>query len=435
MSRTDSGDVTRADLEEENRRLRRSVEELSVLNELARAIGASTSTEDILRTIVRGSLKAVDAEQGVVTLVERETGDRGDTVARAVLDSGMHPTLHVRDSLLGWAMVNRRPLLMNAPDADQRLPGVRWDESIRSLLCAPLLIKSQLIGVLVLYNKRSGEGFTEEDERLLSIVATQSAQVVENARLYEEEQTLLRVREELRLASEIQLGLLPKAHPHLPGYQIAGASSPAHEVGGDYFDFIPLDGERLAICLGDVSGKGLPAALLVSNLQAIVRGQALAGPTPKDCVERSNTLLFHSTSPEKFATFFYGLLDTSNHRLSYCNAGHERPLLLRRDEPPSRLEAAGLVLSFVEEAEYQEDAVEMRPGDTVLIYSDGVTEAFDEDDVEFGEERLLDLVGSHPPSSAQTLLDDVVRGVRAHAGTRPQTDDLTVVTIMREGGS
>jgi len=184
-----------------------------------------------------------------------------------------------------------------------------------------------MVGLITAFNKKVAEGYSNDDQRLLSIIATQSAQVIENARLLEEEQALMQMQKEMQMAYDIQVNLLPKTPPILTGFDLAGISIPAQIVGGDYFDFIPVEENRLAICLGDVSGKGLPAALLMANLQATIRGQTLLKPLPKDCLNRSNKLLYQSTDRQKFATLFYGILDSENHQLCYSNAEHNRPFL------------------------------------------------------------------------------------------------------------
>ena len=178
-------------------------------------------------------------------------------------------------------------------------------------MCVPLSLKRQLIGVLTVFNKRAAEGFTESDQRLLSIIAAQSAQVIENARLYEEEQALREMRRDLEVARNIQMKLLPKSAPEIAGFDIAGKSVPAQNVGGDYFDFLPAGEQRFAICLGDVVGKGMPAALLMANVQATIRGQNLLQPSAGECLGRSNRLLYESTDSDKFVTLFYGILDPS----------------------------------------------------------------------------------------------------------------------------
>ncbi len=402
-----------------------------MLNDLAREISVSSGIEEVMEILVRRSLTAVGGSQGVLSLVARGARTDEGTLVRARACSAEHPSFHLDDSVLGWMLTNKRVLTVNDPSTDERFSGVPWDGSIRSLISAPLLVKSELIGALTIYNKRSGRPFSKDDARLLAIVASQSAQVVENARLREDEEALLRMREELRLASEIQRGLLPDESPRLPGYDITGVSIPAREVGGDYFDFIRIDDRRLMFCLGDVSGKGLPAALLMSNLQASVRSQALSGCTSKECVDRSNKLLHKSTEPGKFVTFFCGQLDAETHELAYCNAGHDRPILVSRSSTAERLEPAGLVLSFTEDATYEEVCRTLDPGDCLVVYSDGISEAFDENDEEFGEERLVDLIESNAAMGARALADEILCAVQGHRGKQPQSDDMTLVVIRR----
>jgi len=413
--------------------LRRAIEELSVLNDLASEIGACLDSEHIMQTIITRSVRAVDAEQGAITLVQEEggAGPRGRTLVRSTKSSSNHPAFRAHDVVVGWMMLNKRPLVSNDPRCDEKIKGVEWHDSVRSLLCVPLLVKSSLIGIVTAYNKRSSEGFDEDDARLLSIIAAQSAQVIENARLYEEERALMLVEKELSLASEIQRQLLPDLKPNVEGYDIAGASIPAREVGGDYFDFIEAGDGLLAVCLADISGKGLPAALLMSNLQATVRGQVLADPRPANCLRRSNKLLYRSTAADRFATLFYGLLDAREHVFSFSNAGHQNPILAKRGCAPRRLEPSGVVLSFLEEVAYEEATINIDPLDTIIMYSDGITEAFNELDEEFGEERLLELVGDRAGESASVLIDDILGAVRRHAAGWPQSDDMTLVVLSR----
>lgn len=419
------------DLLDENRRLRHAVEELSILNDLARAIGASLDPQEIMNTIIRRSLRAINAEQGVITLVDL-ANDPMKTLVRAMVSSTGHEEFHLTQSLLGWMHLNKKPLLINSPRTDERFRGVKWDDSITSLLCVPMMIKSELKGVITVYNKKGGAGFSDNEQRLLSIIAAQSAQVVENARLNERERQLLKMQEELKLASKIQSDLLPKAAPEIPGYEIAGKSIPAHVVGGDYFDFIPMNDRRLAICVGDVAGKGLPASLLMANTQATVRGQTLVNASARECMERSNKLLFHSTSPEKFVTMFYSILDVSSHQLSYTNAGHESPYLLSTTAALYRLAVGGVPLSTLEQFPFEEETIRMRPDDVLVICSDGVPEAMDLNQVQFGEERLSNLLNKLRNVSAAGVIDGIVAAVREHAGAAPQADDITVVVVRRK---
>lgn len=418
-------------LAEENKRLKRAVEELSMLNDLARTIGASVNSNDIMKKIIHRSLRAVHAEQGVITLVDPKAKQSMKTLVRTMVSSSEQQPFHFNQNLLGWMYLNKKPLLINDAQRDERFRGVKWDKTINSLICIPLMIKSELIGVLTVYNKKEGKKFTEEDQRLLTIIAAQSAQVIDNARLYEEEQALFRMQEEVKLAYKIQLDLLPKTSPQITNYDIAGKSKPAQNVGGDYFDFITITKHRLAICLGDVSGKGMPAALLMANLQATIRGQTLINTSAKDCLCRSNTLLFQSTNPEKFVTLFYGILDTKKHLLYFSNAGHDAPLLFSENQAPIRLKTGGLVLGILEDFPFEEEVIPFNPGDLLVLYSDGITEAINSREEEFGQHRLEAVVKKHQEDSAGEIIEKIIAAVKLHVGDSPQIDDMTLVVIKR----
>jgi len=418
-------------LEEENRQLKRAVEELSILNDLSRAIGASIDSQDIIRKIVDRSMRAVQAEQTVVTLVDRDASQPMKTLVRAMTSSAEHPHYHLNENLLGWMHLYKKPMLTNRPTDDERFKGLSWDQTINSILCVPLMVKSELMGVITSYNKKDSDGFTQEDQRLLAIIAGQSAQIIENARLYEEEKAFLSMKEQVRLAYQIQKDLLPKSEPSVDGYDIAARSIPAQMVGGDYYDFIEIEGNRLAICLGDVSGKGLPASLLMANLQATLRGQTIVGAPVHESVSRSNKLLYQSTDPEKFATLFYGILDISTHDLSFCNAGHEIPFVFSSENAPARLETGGMALGVMDEFPYERAAIVLNVGDLLIIYSDGIPDATNEFDQPFGEKRMVALTQELKDRPAMGIIDGLIEAVQEHEGRTEQLDDLTLVVVKR----
>ncbi|MBP1655699.1 MAG: sigma-B regulation protein RsbU (phosphoserine phosphatase) [Bacteroidetes bacterium] len=418
-------------IEDENRRLRRAVEELSILNDLARAIGGVVNSQEIMHTIIHRSVRAIHAEQGVITMVDQQGHDAMKTLVRTMVTEAGHQPFHFSQALLGWMQLHRMPITLNAPREDARFRGVHWDESIHSLLCVPLMVKGEVRGVLTVYNKKTEGGFTDDDQRLLAIIAGQSAQVIENARLYESEQALLRMKEEIRLAGQIQADLLPKVLPEVPGYDIAGRTIPAQDVGGDYFDFIPMESQQLGVCLGDVSGKGLPASLLMANVQATLRSQSLLNPPPQLCIQRANTLLLQSTSPEKFVTLFYAVLNTMNHTLTYVNAGHEHPFLFTSDPEPVRLSTGGAPLSIIDKFPFEEQTVSLAPDDLLVVFSDGVSEAMNAEQAQFGQSRLGALLPDLRHDSASVIIERIIEAVRTHAGGAPQNDDITLVVLKR----
>lgn len=418
-------------LQEENQRLRKSNEELSVLNELAGMISASLDTRQIMDVVVHRSLQAVRAEQGVITSVEPTQPNPAKTFLRRMIIPNQQKDFHFNHGLLRWMHLHKTPLLLHSPKTDPRFSGIVWDDEIESLICAPMIVKSELKGVLTVYNKKHGEEFTDDDLKLLSIIAAQSAQIIENARLNEREKQLLKMQEELRLAAQIQCELLPKVMPVIPGYDIAGKNIPAQAVGGDHFDFIPLEPNRLAVCVGDVSGKGLPASLLMANLQATLRAQILSNLSPSECIAQANVLMCRCTSAEKFATVFYGVLDYKAHLLASCNAGHNFPLLIRKSGDVKQLQTGGLALALLEEVPYSQESVRLFEGDVLVVYSDGVSEAMNVAQQQFGEDRLTQIIQNSVGLPAAEIIETIVDAVRRFVGDATQSDDMTLVVIKR----
>ena len=237
---------------------------------------------------------------------------------------------------------------------------------------------------------------------------------------------------QLELAARIQEDLLPKEAPSLNGYEIVGKNLPSKIVGGDYFDFIQLNDHQTAICLGDVCGKGLPASLLMANLQATVRGQAHFSTDTKQCLERSNKLLYHSTDNKTFVSLFYGILDKQNHTLHYSNAGQNLPLIFSPNKSPVPLKVSNLVLGVVKDKTYDDEKIYIKKGDLLVIYSDGVSEAMDDKQEEFGEQRLMEIVTLYKNASADELMDRILSAVDLFTRGTPQSDDMTLVLIKRK---
>lgn len=416
-------------LEEENRRLKRAVEELSILNEIASAISSTMEVEEITKLILSKCIKKINVEQGTVTLLKENVTDPFKTFVRVEDSTVKGVPYRFGISLAGWMLKNQKPLLTNDLANDPRFKGVDREETkIRSMLCVPLKVKDRMIGLISLFNKKK-EAFTPNDQRLLSIIAMQSAQVIENARLYEEEKKLQQIEEDLKTARNIQFSLLPKENPSLPNVDIAGFSLPAREVGGDYYDFINIDQDRLGIVIADVSGKGMPAALLMANLQATLRGQALTNYAPSKCIAKSNSLLCRSVDVGKFVTLFYGILNTNEKTFTYTNAGHCYPLIFNRKGEFKELEKGGLVLGVLDDYPYQEERMVLHPGELILLYTDGITEAFNQRDEQFEEERLIKVVQESFHLDAKDISQQILNHVIAFQEDVPQSDDLTSVVV------
>ncbi len=223
-----------------------------------------------------------------------------------------------------------------------------------------------------------------------------------------------------------------KSQPDISGYQIAGKSIPAKDVGGDYFDFIEIDKDKLAFCVADISGKGIPAAILMSNLQASLRGQTKLDRACKDCVSFSSDILFHNTSTNKFATLFYAILNKNTHEITYCNAGHNEPLLFLKDGNLNKLSTGGVVAGVIPSFPFEEDKFLFEKDELLVLYSDGITEAMNKDEEEFGDSRLIEVIKKNRNESAEKLIDKILEEVHEFTGTTPQMDDMTLVVVKRE---
>jgi phosphoserine phosphatase RsbU/P len=420
-------------LEKENQRLRNAVEELAILNEIAIAVSSTQSLDSIVNLIVKKCVKHLKVEQAVVMLLNEKDLDKPFQTMIRQQDSvaGVLP-YRFDTQLTGWMLKNKSPLLTNNLREDKRFNLLAQDSlNINSLLSVPLFLKGKMLGLLTVFNKKNGQDFTSEDQKLLSIIAAQSAQVIENARLYEEEQIFFRLREEMRLAYDIQVNLLPHSSPEFPGFEISGKSIPAKEVGGDYFDFIPIDNEKIAFCLGDISGKGIPAALLMANLQATLRGQTILNFSSKDCISFANKLLYRNTDTNRYATLFYGILDYKNNIIKYCNAGHNNPILISCDKDVKRLDVGGVVVGVMPEYPYEETSVQMNPGDLLVVYSDGITEAMNEFEEEYEENRLVNLLLELQDRSPDNIIETILKSVNEFSGKTEPMDDKTIVVIKK----
>ncbi len=417
-------------LEKENLRLQTSLQELSILNDIATAISSTLSLNRVIELIVNKCIKHLSVEQCSIVLCDyKNLAAPFHTIVRKADVTDYKQAYRFDEQLTGWMLKNQKTLVVNDLKTDSRF--YTDNIFINSLLSTPLILKGKMIGIISVFNKKDGQIFNREDQRLLSIIAAQSAHVIENARLLEEEQAYILIQEELRMAKEIQVNLLPKKIPAIPGYDIAAINIPAREVGGDYYDFIPASETQLGFCLGDVSGKGLPAAFLMGNLQATVRGQTLINSPCKDRVSRANKLLFGSTDPSKFATLFYGVFDFIQHNICYCNAGHNYPYIFHKDGSFQRLDVGGILLGCIPDAVYENTIIPVSNGDTIILYSDGITEAFNKNDEEYGEERFEDLLNKYHTGSSKILIEKIVNAVREHSGSEPQTDDMTIMIIKR----
>ena len=304
-------------------------------------------------------------------------------------------------------------------------------------LLVPLVSQGELIGLLNLGPRLSQQEYSADDRKLLSDLATQTAPAVRVAQLVRQQQQEAKERErieqELRVASLIQQTLLPKTLPELPGYDVAAYYQPAREVGGDFYDFLDLEDGRFGLVVGDVTDKGVPAALVMATTRTMLRAAAQRLLSPGEVLQRVNDVLVQDIPPNMFVTCLYAILDTESGRLVYANAGHDLPYRRRvgRSDGAEELRARGMPLGLMPGMGYEEKEIVLEKGESVLFYSDGLVEAHDPRREMFGFPRLQGLVGGQR-SGGSSLISFLLSELRRFTGENwEQEDDITLVTLDR----
>jgi sigma-B regulation protein RsbU (phosphoserine phosphatase) len=312
-------------------------------------------------------------------------------------------------------------------------------EALQPELLLPLSLNEKILGIVSLGPKQSEEPFSKTDLRLLDSVAAQTGLALENGRLTAavaaEVAAHAKQTRDIEIARDVQQRLFPQEYPPIPGLDYAGACRAALGVGGDYYDFIPLSKTRLGIAIGDVSGKGIPASLLMATLRAFLRGaQTIHHHADLTEVMRNlNKLVYESSDANRYATFFYGELDLTSRALTYVNAGHNPPMVFRQKTAGGgevlRLDTGGPVVGLMEDCVYRQDCVTLAAGDVLVAYTDGISEAMNAADEEWGEERLIDAVRSVGAASAGTLIGQLMTSADRFVAGAPQHDDMTVLVV------
>lgn len=306
-----------------------------------------------------------------------------------------------------------------------------WFIKRKCAVILPLTVKSGLVGFLVISCKTNGEDFTSEELELLGHFSAQIALVAENIQLLRERIEKQKLDEQMRMARDIQKGLLPENIPYVKGLEIDALIRFCLDVAGDYYDIMTLPDGRVLLAIGDVAGKGVGAALLMANLQASLRTTREMGVPLAESAEKINTLIYENTPPELFITFFMASIDPASGSISYINAGHNPPLLRRDDGSIERLSEGGLLFGVVRNVEYTEGAADFKIGDTLLMYTDGVSETMNAADEEFGEDRLISILLENTGLNPEELLRKIEREVEEYQGSPGFSDDFTLLAVKR----
>jgi phosphoserine phosphatase RsbU/P len=397
---------------------------MQALIRAGQAFAEARTLNELFPVVLDLAIEAVNAQRGVLLFLE------GDTLmAKAHKGEGFRISTTVRDRVL----TEHKSILVRDAQLDDAFKGRMSivEQKVHTMMAVPLQTKDRIIGLIYLDSPFILREFTRDDLDLLTIMANQAAFRIVSALLSEAEEAEKLIRRDLSQAAEIQKGMLPAEAPVVPNADLAGYNAACRTVGGDYYDFYPYPDGRVGLALGDVSGKGMPASLMMMGLQA--RVQVLA-EEPSDLgafMMRLNKATCVKCPSNRFITFFFCVLDTMTGELRFANAGHNPPILVRASGEIKMLEGGGPVLGILSIAPYKEDRERLEPGDMLVLYSDGVTEATNLEYEEFDEERFCEVLKQNRTEPAAKIVEAVTKALAEFTGTAPQADDITLLVAKR----
>jgi sigma-B regulation protein RsbU (phosphoserine phosphatase) len=379
---------------------------------------------DMFRLILDLAIKAVNAQRGVLLTLEG-----GKLIPRAHKGDGFRISTTVRDRVLN----EKASILVRDAQLDDafksRLSIV--EQKVHTMMAVPLEAKERIIGLIYVDSPFVLREFTKDDLNLLTVMASIAAIRLENARLAEIEQAERILKRDLEQAAQIQRGILPDKAPAIDGLDVAGFNKACRTVGGDYYGFFPYPDGRIVLALGDVSGKGMPAALMVMGLQARLEVLTADPHDLAGLITRLNKITCANCPSNRFITFFVARIDPATGELAFANAGHNPPIVMRASGEVETLEGGGPVLGILPIAPYSEMRAQLGKGDVLVIYSDGVTEATNPAEEEFGEQELIEVVRKNRAQPAEAIVNAVTEAVSQFSTGAPQADDITLIVARR----
>jgi len=408
--------------------IRHRVEELTAMYDLAGLLSGTSDLQAVLDATTRRVTEVMGVKACLIRLLDEDTGElvmkAGHNLSPEYINKG--PVVLGRNPIDDAAFAGETVHIVDAA-TDSRLlyPEEAVREGIVSGLCTAMMHRGQTVGVIRVYTGEPHR-FSALEISLLKAVASTAAAAIANARLYAQRQEALRYRQHLQYAGEIQRRMIPGQPPPHRYLDFAGVYAPRLEVGGDFYDFIDLPWGNVGVCIADVVGKGIPAALMMASVRAALRGHAHTILEINEILARVNRHLCRDTLTREFATLFYGVFSPDGGQLVYCNAGHSPPLLLRGDEF-TRLETGGMLIGVSSKAVYERASLALHPGDLLVFYTDGVTEALNFQGEAFGQQRLEASIRHYRREETGTIAQQLLWDVRRFTGLAAQTDDITVV--------
>jgi sigma-B regulation protein RsbU (phosphoserine phosphatase) len=419
--------------------------QLTALLEGLRALGSGRVLDEVLALVIDSALEVSGAERGFIMLANTE-GELEFKLARArggITLSGrsFETSRKIPEEVFASGQLRVVADLLDGDLADMHVGTIAL--GIRHVLCVPLRLvrwvdeaaaahhEQKQIGVLYLDSRERGTLLTSTGSSAVETLATEAAIAIENARLYRQAIEKARLDEELKIAANIQQMLVPRGQRSGGHFEAIGSTLPCRAIGGDFFDCVDVPPAGFGFTVADVAGKGAPAALLTAVLQGGFGAQAAFGAAPAETLSRLNLLLLRRAIESRFATMFYGVLEADG-RLTYCNAGHNPPFVLQGTQV-RRLDKGGLILGLFEHATYDQETITLQPGDLVVVFSDGVSEALDPEGAEFGEDRILECLLAHRALDPPQMLEALTGAVHRFAAGATQSDDVTALIVRYTG--
>ncbi len=406
---------------------------IAVISEVSQALIFHMPLDKLFDHIMDVLIQHLPMDRAVLMLKNPETGAFEPKVVRVQSGALRTQSIFVSQTIVRTAQERRSSILISDIQADDNLRAQASvvQAQIHSAMCVPLFYTDDIIGLIYCDRASLLEQFTENDLRLLTLLANLAANKIENARLIEVEREADRIRREMALAAQIQKSFLPRKDPAFEPYDITGSARACRHVGGDYYDYIPIDADRLAVIIADVSGVGASASLIMANLRGALHEKF---PDRFDLGELTaglNDFIYTSSDSHCFITFFLGILDRRTHEIAFVNAGHNPPLLMGREGPARTLDGTGLPLGMFPAQTYGETTAALAPGDILCLYTDGIVESRKEEKEEYGEARLERKVRELAASPAREIMERVFEDVFGFSGCSEAGDDMTLVVVKR----
>ena len=405
-----------------------SQRKLRVLLQVVEKVRSVLELGQLLREVLELVFEIFKPERGVILMLDPKTNT---LLPRAVKTSDADD-ISISRTIVQQVINDRMSLLISDAVADQRFHGVESivAQHIRSSMCAPLFAQNTVFGVLYIDSLSYKVDYSQADLELLTAITDQAALAISNALLHQSLLEQNRLEHELEIARSIQMNLLPRRPPIVPGFEISAISLPAKRVGGDYYDFMEIDSDRLGVAVADVSGKGVAAAILTASVRAALQVEASTRETRiETMIANLNEMACRDTANDMFISLFFGVLQLSSRRLRYVNAGHCHPFVVTADGKETFLDKGGCVLGVMPGRRFEQGEIRLEPRSTLVIYSDGVTDVFNEKGEAFGAERLRRIVAESTDATALALREKLTQVTTAHRGKIEQFDDYTLVII------